>query len=196
MAGFEEGISRGWLRNITFSVEFWDTQCNLQRANDTNKVLLGRPSPPHVMFGPSCDEALLPVAFNPNTVRTFPLLTAGGFGTIFSGQKNIPGSTYYMLTRTGISYRDVAKTFVRFMQENNWTRFLLAYKAQDRLEWTGDRSCRFFADAVKSQATAADMTYRNLHLEDYEHPGLATLDQYIASNMTMLQDVLPMKNSR
>ena len=101
-----------------------------------------------------------------------------------------------MLTRTGISYRDVARTFVRFMQENNWTRFLLAYKAQDRLEWTGDRSCRFFADAVKSQATAADMTYRNLHLEDYEHSGLATLDQYIASNMTMLQDVLPMKNSR
>ena len=101
-----------------------------------------------------------------------------------------------MLTRTGISYRDVAKTFVRFMQENNWTKFLLAYKEQDRLEWTGDRSCRFFADAVKSQATAADLTYRNLHLEDYEHPGLTTLDQQIASNMTMLQDVLPLKNSR
>ena len=102
-----------------------------------------------------------------------------------------------MLTRTGVSYRDVAKTFIRLMQENKWTKFLLAYKRQDRVEWTGDRSCKFLAQALKSQATGANMTYRNLHLEDYEEErGLPTLEQYIESNMTMLKEVLPKKNSR
>ena len=110
---------------------------------------------------------------------------------IFSGQKNKPGNSYYMLTRTGVSYRDVAKTFIRFMQENKWTKFLLAYKRQDRVEWTGDRSCKFLAQALKSQAN------HSLHLEDHEEEsGLPTLEQYIEANMTMLEEVLPNKNSR
>jgi len=139
LAGFEEGIARGWLHNITFSIEFWDTQCDNAGANDANENLLKKYRP-HVMFGPSCDEALTAVAFNQYSSRKFPLLTAGGFGTIFTSQKYIPGSSYYMLTKTGISYRDVAKTFVRFMQENKWQKFLLAVKEQERLEWSGDRS--------------------------------------------------------
>ena len=32
LAGLEEGIARGWLHNITFSIEFWDTQCNSLEA--------------------------------------------------------------------------------------------------------------------------------------------------------------------
>ena len=151
------------------------------------------------MFGPSCDEALTTVAFNPavmnqNGRRKFPLLTAGGLGLIFSGQKTHPDNTYYMLTRTGVSYRDVAKTFIRFMRENNWKKFLLAYKGQDRLEWTGDRSCEFFENALKN--TETNLPYRKLHLEDYEPRGNQTHEQYIASNMTMLEEVLPNKNNR
>ena len=197
LAGLEEGIARGWLHNITFSIEFWDTQCNSLEAifaydNAINSV----GQRPHVFFGPASDDALL-VAFNPKGRRTVPVLTSGGHSMIFSGQKNKPGNSYYMLTRTGVSYRDVAKTFIRFMQENNWNKFLLAYKRQDRLEWTGDRSCEFLAEALKSQATGMNMTYRNLHLEDYEEErGLPTLEQYIESNMTMLEEVLPKKNSR
>ena len=119
---------------------------------------------------------------------------------IFSGRKNQPGSTYYMLTRTGVSYRDVAKTFVRFMQENNWEKFVLAYKRQDRLEWTGDRSCEFFENAIKNQTSGTSVTYQpdqNINLDKYEKAGgFPNLDQYIESNMTMLQTVLPPLNSR
>ena len=198
LAGLEEGVARGWLHNITFSVEFWDTQCNNAEAWHTyEKVTSGGRQRPHVMFGPSCDDALTTVAFNQNGQRTFPLLTAGGLGLIFSGQKNKPGNTYYMLTRTGVSYRDVAKTFVRFMQENNWKKFVLAYKRQDRVEWTGDRSCRFFENALNNQTSGANLTYKYLDLDHYEEAsGLPTLEQYIKSNMTMLEKVLPHWNSR
>ena len=117
---------------------------------------------------------------------------------IFSGQKNKPGNSYYMLTRTGVSYRDVAKTFIRFMQENKWTKFLMAYKRQDRLEWTGDYSCEFFEKALKSQMSETNLTKSNIHLEAYEEAieSQLTLDQYIESNKTMLEKVLPEKNSR
>ena len=116
---------------------------------------------------------------------------------IFSGRKNQPGSTYYMLTRTGVSYRDVAKTFVRFMQENNWKKFVLAYKKQDRVEWTGDHSCEFFENALKNQTDGTDLSYNRLNLDHYEEAsGLPTLEQYIISNMTMLENVLPLWNSR
>ena len=119
---------------------------------------------------------------------------------IFSGRKNQPGNTYYMLTRTGVSYRDVAKTFVRFMQENNWEKFVLAYKRQDRLEWTGDRSCEFFENAIKNQTSGTNLTYQpdqNINLDKYEKAGgFPTLEQYIESNMTMLQTALPPLNSR
>ena len=197
LAGFEEGIARGWLHNITFSIEFWDTQCDNSGADDANENVLKKYRP-HVMFGPSCDEALTAVAFNQYSSRKFPLLTAGGFGTIFTSQKYIPGSSYYMLTKTGISYRDVAKTFVRFMQENKWQKFLLAVKEQERLEWSGDRSCKFFAKAIEIEADHANITHRTLYLHDYDGgTGVPTLDQYIESNKTMLQQGdLARKNSR
>ena len=198
MAGLEESISRGWLHNITFSVEFWDTQCNWFHALSTyNAIANSTSNRPHVFFGPSCDDALL-VAFNSDGRRTVPLLTAGGLGTVFSGQKNAPDSTYYMLTRTGVSYRDVAKTFVRFMQENNWQKFLLASKEQQRLEWTGDQSCQFFVKAIEYEAYNANITHRTLNLYDYDGgSGVPTLDQYIESNKTMLQQGdLARKNSR
>ena len=154
------------------------------------------------MFGPSCDEALTTVAFNPavmnqNGRRKFPLLTAGGLGLIFSGQKTHPDNTYYMLTRTGVSYRDVAKTFIRFMRENNWKKFLLAYKGQDRVEWTGDRSCEFFKSALKIQTSGTDFTNHTIQLDRYEETrGFRTHEQHIESYMKMLKEVLPSKNSR
>ena len=102
-----------------------------------------------------------------------------------------------MLTRTGVSYRDVAKTFVRFMQENKWKKFLLAYKKQDRLEWTGDRSCEFFKDALKDQTSGTDLTNHTIQLDRYEEArGFRTHVQQIESYMKMLNEVLPSKNSR
>ena len=58
------------------------------------------------------------------------------------------------------------------------------------MEWTGDRSCKFLAQALKSQAN------HSLHLEDHEEEsGLPTLEQYIEANMTMLEEVLPKKTA-
>ena len=192
LAGLEEGVARGWLHNITFNITFWDTQCNYYVAKDVYGHVNSSGSP-HVMFGPSCDDALPFAAFNHNGRRKFPLLTAGGLGGIFSERKNQPGTNYYMLTRTGVSYRDVAKTFIKFMQVNKWKKFVMAYEKQDRLEWTGDRSCEFFVDAVKSQTTGTNLTYSKLHLEDYE---AMTHERHIESDMTMLNETLPSRNSR
>ncbi|KAG8224597.1 hypothetical protein J437_LFUL009439 [Ladona fulva] len=41
-----------------------------------------------------------------------PLLTAGGFTYDFTNPKTDPDSEYYMLTRLGMSFRDIAFTIM------------------------------------------------------------------------------------
>ena len=200
MAGLEEAVERGWLPGITFAVEFWDTQCNFGQVEFVWDSVKKRQ--PHVLFGPSCRLALLFVSLQSNDQNyKLPLLTAGGYSTEFTESKSDPEDRYWLLTRTGASYRDVARTFVRTMQENKWTKFLLLYKHGDRHEWNGDDSCRALTEAVQASAKAAGLRERTLRLDELEeeHPlsrgSKPTLDQYIHNNMTMLEEELP-KNKR
>ena len=201
LAGLEEAVHRGWLPGITFAVEFWDTQCNMGQVDFVWASVKKRK--PHVLFGPSCELALLFVSVQSNDENfKIPLLTAGGYSTEFTESRNDPEDRYWLLTRTGASYRDVARTFVRTMQENKWTKFLLAYKPADRHEWNGDDSCWDLAQAVKASAKAANLRERTLRLDELEdeHPlsrsTTPTLDQYIQNNMTMLEEELPKTNRR
>ena len=141
LAGLEEAVKRGWLHGISFNVQFHDTQCNAALATQAWEDLLVS-GLPHVVFGPACDTALLPVAQQLH-VRKVPLVTAGGMASAFSQAKTQPGDQFYMLTRTGASYRDLARTALRFMDENGWGKFLLAYASQEHSSLGGDYSCGF-----------------------------------------------------
>ena len=60
------------------------------------------------------------------------------------------------------------------------------------------KKCKFFAKAIEIEADHANITHRTLYLHDYDGgTGVPTLDQYIESNKTMLQQGdLARKNSR
>ena len=203
LAGLEEAVNRDWLHNITFSLEFRDTQCNFDLAirvwEDIKLYDL-----PHVIFGPSCNFALWSLA-SQMKIWNIPLLTAGGFSPMFSEPKTQPDDRFYLLTRTGVSYKDVARSFTRFMKENAWEKFVLVSRGQDHPEWGGDNSCGVLSDAVSKQAEEerinvhkVDLAVEESHYATSSGALIAnTADQhYIHSNMTMLEAVLPPLNNR
>lgn len=83
--------------------------------------------PAHVLFGPACDYALAAVA-RQIKYRNIPLLTAGGYALDFSNEKTRQNNEFYLLTRTGQAWTGMAKTFLRFMEENMWEKYTLVYK--------------------------------------------------------------------
>ena len=80
-----------------------------------------------VLFGPSCDYALAPVG---RVVKLFkkPLLTAGGLTFNYNKPKVEEDQEFYMVTRVGFDYLDVARTLTMFMKEHKWNKISLLYR--------------------------------------------------------------------
>jgi hypothetical protein len=214
--GLEEAAMRGWVDNVRFSLDFWDSQCNAIEANKAweDLHLTHRPGKPHILLGPSCDLPLYSLFARRHWIQErVPVLTGGGLAPFFSAPKQwvtktLQSPEYYMLTKTGVSFTDAAKAFVRFMQENGWSKFILAYRRteghshhqHDHLEWSGDYSCNFLAEALKEQADAKGFNWQFLELEARKAlsppVGEDIREYYIQTNQTWLVEMLPPTNKR
>ena len=80
-----------------------------------------------VFFGPSCDYCLASVARQLKFHQT-PLITAGGLTWDFGEPKTDPRQEFYLLTRTGLDFRDSARTIAKVLEENEWSKILLIYR--------------------------------------------------------------------
>ena len=84
-------------------------------------------SPSSVLFGPSCDYGVAPVARQLKFHQT-PLITAGGLTWDFGEPKRDPNKEFYLLTRTGLDFRDSARAISHVMKQNDWGKILLIYR--------------------------------------------------------------------
>ena len=133
-----------------------------------------------------------------------PLITAGGYALDFSEEKTNRNDEYYLLTRTGQAWTGMAKTFLNFVKQNEWGRYVLVYYKNDHQDWNGDSSCFQLASAVSKQTNLNGKIVEFMPLDNlesfYYRPGNDTsldLRQYaLQQNMTMLSEVLPAKNCR
>ena len=57
-----------------------------------------------------------------------PLITAGGLTWDFGEPKMDADKEFYLLTRTGLDFRDSARAISQVMRENNWGKILLIYR--------------------------------------------------------------------
>jgi hypothetical protein len=210
LVGLEEAARKGWIDNVTISLDFWDSQCSLWGLIGSWEALQVTDMP-DLLLGPSCDVPLYYLfALEEWKRKRVPVLTGGGMAARFSRPKQLANETYYMLTKTGASFTDAAKAFVRFMQENGWSKFVLAYRKtqgrydhdhdHDHLEWTGDYSCDFLATAVTDQAEAAGLEWTFLELEPEvavsPSAGMDIREHYIETNKTWLKEELQPTNKR
>jgi hypothetical protein len=57
-----------------------------------------------------------------------PLVTAGGLTWDFGEPKTDAKKEFYLLTRTGLDFRDSARAISQTMRVNNWGKILLIYR--------------------------------------------------------------------
>ena len=80
-----------------------------------------------MLFGPSCDYGVAPVARQLKFHNT-PLITAGALTWDFGDPKMDSTKEFYLLTRTGLDFRGSAQAISQVMRQNNWGKILLIYR--------------------------------------------------------------------
>lgn len=183
LAGLEEADWRGLTHGVYFNITFRDSHCdNIYAPKSwTDAVVAGV----DVLFGPSCEFSLAAVARQIKFYNV-TLLTAGGLAFNFNEKKDSIEDEFYLLTRTGHSFIDVAKAVYDFMEEMDWHRLLLIYRKNDRSEWSGETTCAQVMSAIVEEGKKKVVTVAEIKLD--------MTDKKYNSTATMLRDRMPELN--
>ena len=147
LAGLEEGVRRGRADtniSLAFNITFRDSLCNPEYASKV-KHKSSRPrlcTPLHfkafidslplsgtaVLFGPTCDYTIAPVARLLKFYNT-PLVTGGGMSVGFGKNRTERDQEFFLLTRTGHDFGGSGRAVSTVLLQNNLTRVIFIFRS-------------------------------------------------------------------
>nr|XP_040571414.1 atrial natriuretic peptide receptor 1-like [Lepeophtheirus salmonis] len=174
LVGFQTAQRIGLLPpGVYFNLTFQDSGCN--STYGTKSFIESVVSGVDVMFGPSCEYSLASVG-RLLQFYNLSLLTAGGFSPEFTSNKSDLFDEFYLMTRTGYSFRTIVEGIFDFFQINGWNRTILAYHKTHHIDLSGPNTCSLFMAAMVKVANERKIFYTEIKLEetDKRHQGNQT----------------------
>lgn len=131
------------VENLTFSVEYADSQCEIAEAiNQAIDFYINKKV--DVFFGPVCDYAVAPVA-RQTRFWNLPLISCGAMARDFSTYRK---TQYPELTRVGpVNFNSLSSFFVQLFKHSNWKSLKILYSREGHAD-VFDDFCHLCVEAI------------------------------------------------